>query len=79
MEVIKFSPKTPVLVLRKELEDLKMKQHQEWLEVFHRLQEKMVELAKTCEHDWSFIYGRIECPKCGITREYYRSRRWDHD
>lgn len=79
MEVLEFSPNTPVLAIRKELEVLKQKQHQEWLVVWNRYLKKMAELAKTCEHDWCFIYGKIECPKCGITREYYRSRRWDHD
>jgi hypothetical protein len=79
MDVLEFSPKTPVLDLRKELEALKKKQHQEWLEVFHRLQEKMAKVAKTCEHDWCYICGMIECSKCGISREYYRSRRWESD
>ena len=79
MDVLEVSPKTPVSDLHKELEALKQKHHQEWLEDFHRIQKEMVKLAKTCEHDWCYICGTIECSKCGISREYYRSRRWDHD
>lgn len=61
---------------KKELSDLQLKHHNEFIKKFRELKLLMKSLAETCDHEFQYHRGEEECPKCGITEEYFRSRAW---
>ena len=63
---------TPLWQKRQQLDELRKKQHQEFVQLHREWRELVAQLANTCEHDFVFNQGVSDCIKCGISKEQYK-------